>query len=78
MEVACVLGKVEGGGGQVAAFQDMGWLELGTKVECPSQGHASLPLLGNLCPPGTPAASGEPARRTPGLRGAAPALTFPS
>lgn len=46
-----MLRKVEGGGGQVAAFQDMGWLELGSKVECPSQGHASLPLLGNLCPP---------------------------
>lgn len=46
-----VLRKVEGGRGQVAAFQDMGWLELGSKVECPSQGHASLPLLGKLCPP---------------------------
>ena len=46
-----VVGKVgrvvleEEGGGQVAAFQDMGWVELGSEVECPSQGHASWPLL---------------------------------
>lgn len=79
MEVACVLGKVKlDDRGVVAAFQDMGWLELGSKVECPSQGHASLPLLGNLCSPplpphhGTAAASGGPAHCTPG-----PARSYP-